>query len=464
MFLLLLSSIGIVFAQNSNVEITVPSTIQTIYTLEKTTIDVTIKNTGANKDTFYISVWPSSWISLEKYFVILNGGQSETVKLTIEPPIDSDVGNVVFTVSVRSIDTGLSASKEMVLNIRRRTGTYISDIKLNQELVKPGDTLSIQPMLVNLDKTQSKHVIVSTKILKDKTSVYSFENEVLLEPDKTKTLTLPFVVYNKYVYGIYTIDVLMTDQFGQPIHKKSTSFGIQKFDDIKSEKSVENGFLHRVITINITNKGNTPDSSYVVTESMPRISKYFFDPDIEPVSEDIKDNRVVYTWIVSGLDPDESQIIRYQFRYSNIVILSGVLFLILIIVASYYYKPTLMKKYSGMLVQEKETIVTLHIKNNSAREIHNVIVKDHVPPVAVVVKEFDTLAPEIRRTQRGTDLIWKIDKLKSKEERILTYRIKPVIDVEGRFKLPKAHFTYKSGKNIIDKVAEKIIIRVKKIK
>ncbi|MFN6992142.1 MAG: hypothetical protein ACK4MM_05420 [Fervidobacterium sp.] len=463
--LIFLSSIGIVASQStSGVEIELPSTPQTIYTLEKTYIDITIKNTGVNKDTFYISVWPSNWVSLEKYFVTLNGGQSGTVKLTIEPPIDSDAGNVVFTVSARSIDTGASTSKDMILNIRRKTGAYISSIKLNQELVKPGDTLSIQPVLVNLDKTQSRHVIVLTKILKDGMSVYSFDSEVLLEPDKTKTLTLPFFVYNKYVYGIYTIDVLMTDQFGQPIHRKTTSFGIQKFDDIKTEKSVEGGFLYRIITINITNKGNIPDSSYVVTESIPRMSKYFFDPDVEPTSEERKDDRIVYSWIVSGLNPDESRIIKYQFRYSNIVILSGIVFLLLIIAVSYYYKPALIKRYSGLLSQEKETVVTLHIKNNSTREIYDVIVRDHVPPVAVVVKEFDTLVPEIRRTHNGTSLVWKIDKLKSKEERILTYKIKPVIDVEGRFKFPKARFSYKSGKNIINKIADKIIISVKKIK
>lgn len=465
MMVLLLLTINISFSQeNSGVEIKVPDTIQTIYTLEKTTIEIFIKNTGTNKDTFYLGVWPSSWVSLEKYFVTLNGEQSETIKLTIEPPIDSNIGNVVFTISARSIDTDSSASKEMILNIRRRTGTYISDIKLNQELVKPGDTLSIQPVLVNLDKTQSKQVIVSTKILKDNLSIYNFNNEVLLEPGKTKTLTLPFFIENKYGYGIYSIEITLSDQFGQPIHKKSSSFGIQKFDDIKVERKTDSGFLYKTITINVTNKGNTINSSYIITESIPSTYKYFFYPDVEPSLEEKKDSRIIYSWFISGLDPNESVIVTYQLRYSNIVILSLIVILILIVAASYYYKPRLLKKYPSILAREKEAIITLHIKNNSMRDINNVSVKDHVPPIAVVVKEFDTLVPEIRRTQRGTDLLWKIDKLKSDEERILTYKIKPVIDVEGRLRLPKAYFSYKSGKNIINKIAEKIIISAKKIK
>jgi hypothetical protein len=81
-----------------------------------------------------------------------------------------------------------------------------------------------------------------------------------------------------------------------------------------------------------------------------------------------------------------------------------------------------------------------------------------------VVKEFDTLKPEVKVTQTGTTLIWKIDKLRPKEDRVLTYRIKPVMNLEGKVKLPKAYFSYKLGKIVISRVAEKIVFFSKKVK
>lgn len=449
----------------SNIEIITSGNVETIYTSERSTIEVTVKNTGLSKDTFIISpgVWPSKLqVTVGLGRVTLNPGESEVIKLTFEPTEDAETGTVLSKFSVTSLNTGLSEYKDIIINVRRRTGTYISEIKLNQEIVKPGETLSIQPVLVNLDKTQSKHLMIKTKITKDKVLIQSFEEEVLLEPAKTQTLTTPFFIYNKYVYGIYNIETEMRDALGQTIHKKTANFAIQKFDDIKEEKTIISELLSRTVIINVTNKGNIPDSSYLVTESMPRTSKYFFYPEIEPTSEETKDNRIVYSWLISDLDPDQSRLIVYQFRYSNIVIVSSIIFLLFLIAITYYYKPTLAKKYPGKLSSDKETLVTLHLKNNSRSEIHNAIVRDKIPPIAVLVKEFTTIQPEIRTTHSGTDLIWRIDKLKPGEERILTYKIKPVMDIEGKTKLPKAYFTYRRGKGLIRKIAEKIVVKKNK--
>ena len=74
----------------------------------------------------------------------------------------------------------------------------------------------------------------------------------------------------------------------------------------------------------------------------------------------------------------------------------------------------------------------------------NLVVRDFVPAIATVVKKFDTLAPKIKRKAMGTELTWRIKQLKPKEERILTYRIKPVIEFIGKLKLPKAYLIYKT--------------------
>ncbi|MCX8178217.1 MAG: hypothetical protein N3D75_00065 [Candidatus Aenigmarchaeota archaeon] len=436
----------------------------TLYTLEKSEVKFTIKNDGTKKDTYYIGIWPTNWVILEKYFVVLNPGESETITFTVEPPIDSNIGNVIFTVSARSTDTGDYGYKDIVLNIRRRTGTYISQLKLNQEILNPGDTVVIQPLVVNLDKTQSKTVILTTKIFNGGKLVHLMEEEVLVQPSSTKTVSFPFEIKNTYPYGNYNIQVFMTDVFGSPIHSKTASFIIRKYDDFRESKTVEYGFLESVFTINITNKGNIPDASYVVTETMPKISKYFFYPEKNPDSYEEVENRITYNWKIEGIDPDKTVTITYRLRFTNVAIAIFFTLLVISLLLTIFHKPTLMKKYSSVIKPEKETLITLHVKNNSIREIEHIIVKDTIPSVFSIVKEFDTLKPEIKTTQTGTALIWKIDKLKPKEDRVLTYRIKPVVNIEGKPKLPKAHFSYKLGKTVVHKIAEKIILVSKRVK
>ena len=49
----------------------------------------------------------------------------------------------------------------------------------------------------------------------------------------------------------------------------------------------------------------------------------------------------------------------------------------------------------------------------------------------------------IRKTEEGTELIWKIGDMKAKEHRILSYKIKPLVG--GQVKLPKAYMKYSTS-------------------
>ena len=143
-----------------------------------------------------------------------------------------------------------------------------------------------------------------------------------------------------------------------------------------------------------------------------------------------------------------------------------ILILGIIITLTYQYitRPLLDKKYSGLLEGEKELKIMLSVRNQGRRTIKNVIVKDTIPPLARVIKEFDTLTPEIKIKSSGTELIWKLEKIRPREERLLTYKIKPLIDVIGKLKLPKSYFTYDSRLGRKRKVVSKSISITGKIK
>jgi hypothetical protein len=74
------------------------------------------------------------------------------------------------------------------------------------------------------------------------------------------------------------------------------------------------------------------------------------------------------------------------------------------------------------------------------------------------VDRFDTMKPVIRKAGTGTELTWKIKTLNPREERVLTYRIKPVVDIVGTMRLPKASMNYLDRKQRKKAVASKVVI------
>jgi len=100
----------------------------------------------------------------------------------------------------------------------------------------------------------------------------------------------------------------------------------------------------------------------------------------------------------------------------------------------------------------------LEVRNPTLHEIKNVEVMDLVTPIANVVDKFDTMKPSIKRMDHGTELTWSIRSLRPMEERVLTYRIKPVVEIIGTLMLPKARITYLDRKKRKKDIASKVVI------
>jgi hypothetical protein len=125
-----------------------------------------------------------------------------------------------------------------------------------------------------------------------------------------------------------------------------------------------------------------------------------------------------------------------------------------------FYKPTIVKRHSheGPITRDKEILVSLDVRNRTKHEIRDVEVRDVVPSIARVVERFDTLAPRTKTSEIGTELRWKIDSLKPREERVLTYRIRPVVEVTGSLNLPEAKVRYVDKKKVKRIIASKSLL------
>ena len=449
-FLLILSFyvlfFNVVYAQG--IKIIVPERPITVYAGQMNEIKLLIENDEDSEDIFYFSFWPTDWVSLKEYWLSFNPHEIRTLTLSITPPRDTEEGMHVLTLTTKSLNFNFSSSQKVYLNVQRLTNIYLSEIRVNKQVLSLGETLNIQPVITNVGK-ENEEVSLTTDILRDKSIIQKFDDTFLVGPKSTKIPTYSFNVRMDNPPGSYEIKVSLKTTLNKLIDEKSINFTIQPFHKLEKEKKSKNNLFYTTVTVRITNEGNVRETNFYVTESMPSFLKNFFYPEMEPISQEEKNNRIVYSWLIHDLDPGQSLSINYQLRFENAIIISCILIVAIVWVGWLFYRPKLMKKYLGMIPEKKEYIISLHVKNKRKHPLNNLVVRDFVPAIATVVKKFDTLAPKIKRKAMGTELTWKIKQLKPKEERILTYRIKPVIEFVGKLKLPKAYLIYrtKSGKS-----------------
>jgi len=446
--------------------ITSPEKSVTVYAGKTNTLDVLVKNNRGVTDTFYFSLWggPSVWTTLDVPWVSLDADKTTDVTLKIEPPRDAEIGTHVLTFSVLSLNSDVSESKDIYLDVLRGSDIFITDIELEKQTFKPGDTIIMKPILSNLNKNDALEALVSTRILKDDLVVQKFDESIKIEPRTSKKLTYSFEVKNINEPGDYEIKVVAKNELNKILDERKTTFKIETIHKIDEEKETKNSVLYSDAVIRITNNGNSIEKNFYVTESMPAISKNFFYPEIEPASEEEKENRIIYEWLIDELKPGQTITIRYQLRFTSVVVTACILIIAVIWIVWLFFKPMIKKDYIGLLTGSQEITVSLTLKNKSRKTIKNVIIKDIVPPLASVIKKFGTLEPKIVRKAKGTELTWKIKQIRPKEERVITYKIRPVIEITGGFKLPKAFFTFETKTGKRKRILSKTITIVGKVK
>ena len=464
--LLVFTSLVIFSVDAQDILITVPEKSTTIYAGQTNTINILVKNNRGVKDTFYFSLWggPSVWTTTNKPWVNLDAGGTTDIILKIEPPRDAEIGTQLLSFSVLSLNSDITESREVYLDIVRGSDIFIYDIELEKQTFRPGDTIIIKPTLSNLNKNVALEVLVSTQILKNNNLIQKFDESIKIEPRSSKKLTYSFGIKNTNEPGEYEIKVIARNTLNKILDERKTTFNIETIHKIDEEKETKNSILYNDVIIRITNNGNYPEKNFYVTESMPSISKNFFYPEIEPTSQEEKENRIIYKWLISELKPGQTIIIQYQLRFTNVVIVACILIIAMVWAVWLFYRPILKKNYIGFLAGNQEVTVSLNLKNKGRKMLNNVMVKDIVPPLATVIKKFETLEPKIARAPAGTQLTWEIKQLKPKEERVITYKIRPVIEIPGGFKLPKAFFTFETKNGKKKKILSKTITIVGKVK
>jgi len=456
-FVTIFSLLFPVFASAADdVELIISPDDITINTTETDSVDIIITNNQGVDDTFYISIWPSTtWYGvtpdLGKSNVKIAAGSNSTTKLYFSVSSRAE-GPSTFLITVKSkTSKNVSVSSDVTVRVQRKTLVYISDLAVDKSALKPDECINITPSVTNDDIFDStEYYKLQTTIKRGTDIIQRFEDDIFqLGKKSIKTIPKSYC-FGKYAEpGRYSVEVELKTDLNKFMDSMKVDVKVDEVPNLIVKKSgIYTPFI-QMETIDIKNEGNMIETNFNVVETVPEFTARFFYPIDTPTSVKSEGGMVVYSWMVERLAPGEEIQVKYEIRYISLWV-GGIALVILVFFAfSHAYRPKIKKnvRFLPPLKKGRELIVLLEVKNATIHEIKNIVVNDSVSGIVSLIEKFDTMSPIIKKSEAGTTLTWRIKSLKPLEERVLTYRIKPKVDVIGSMRLPRSTMTYMNNKN-----------------
>lgn len=418
MFLILAISVR---AQNFDIT----ANVQDEYLAGRTyTLNVIINNSGPD-DWYSVSVLgtPPGWLSPESPSIRVSGGSSTTFKIFVQPSRDATPKTYNYVLTLTSTTTGEQVQKQLLINVQQVTSAVIKDFNVSctscqDSIVISGtvENVGTQPLdldlLLTLGSEQRVVPIGTVSVLKQK----QFEESIIL---------------GNFQPGNYVLDVKLRSEEGT-LYTESKDVTVKPFGNILYDRQVTSSIFLSTITLTAFNDGNTETTANVESSVPPVWYSIFSGP--EPNSAINGE----YLWKVT-LEPKESTKIVYSEIYWPSF--AGIILLPIFGILLYWQMVALSiwKEIPGenIIRRGKDLSVALRVKNRR-REMDNVVVTDFIPNRLSVTGHFETVKPLIRKISDGTELSWRIGNLKTHEERILHYKIKPAAEMIGSMHLPPA--------------------------
>ncbi|MFH1623086.1 MAG: hypothetical protein ABIA12_01025 [Candidatus Aenigmatarchaeota archaeon] len=428
-------------------------------------VDLIISNNRNFADTLSLSVWPSTtWAgitpNLDSYNVKVDANSNVTVKLYFSVAADADMTITNFLVTAKSVlFENVSSSKSVNVRTLRKTSVYISDVFVDRYVLNPTECMNIRTDVTNLGLTTESYKL-STIITKEAGTVHRFDDDLLIVEGKSIGSAAHSYCVGKHMqWGKYTLSTTLKTTLNRLVDTRSVNFEITEKSDLIYEKSVAYTPFAQIKTITVKNDGNRVERDFYVTETVSDFVSKLFYPVTTPTSTETADGKMVYSWKIGQLNPGDETSVTYEIRFVSIWFSGLVIALVVFLAFTYVYTPRIGKGYTmmGPLKRGKEIHVLLELKNATLYEIRNIVVRDSIPPLASLVDKFDTMRPETKKSEAGTDLLWRIKSLKPFEERVLTYRIKTNVDVIGSIRLPRTVMEYINQKKQVRIVSSKAV-------
>jgi len=452
--IILLLSISI--AHGANFEVTDSPIYDKISLLEDAKIEITVTNNEMISNTFRFSVNNPNWnlfaedTAVKNTGLKISGNSSKTVTLIFKPTLDAPGGRNTITLNVENEKTKETVKHEFPIIVRKEGyDGYIAAINTKiefQDKIDPREPLFLKLKLENQNRrdnplievklnsnTFNKEFNTSLGPLANKTEEIMIELNPLTYPTKDKLKTLLIIDGTRFTpesidFEIidYTSEFTKTENPSEYLFKKTNTITIKNDGNKESTQTV---------------KILVPWYKSIFTSSNPKITSI------------IKENDERFLGFDLTLNPKESTeiIVITNYRWLMIILVAIVLFILYL---WFIRSPLELEKRAEKLNKKIDGIselkVSLYLKNRSGKALEGIEIRDIVPNIAEVKKEFEigTLAPNktFKNKSGNTVMKWNIQDLDPHEERIICYKIKSKLSIVGDFELPVAIVKYRNRK------------------
>ncbi len=420
---------------------------QTVISGTITAYNLTITNYQPLVDDFTISVdGPyTEWKIPSDFLVEIGSGRNVTTDLTFLP--GEREGKYVYTVRVSSRKNPLlSKTISFNLNVNLPPLFRLNDLTLEKEGGK------VTPTLVLWTRKNAYVDVVFEVRNSDNQTLGTFQETVLVNGDGTISTEIPI---NDFMAGTYTV-LAITEE-----GNLSRGFEVEAVHDVEETSESLINPLYKEFVVTVTNNGNTPEEGYTLTQTITPEGDSVTAFITQPTScSDIEGGQAC-SFTIESIGPGESKqvIYRMEFWPSYTKVIAS--FIVIMFLGVFYYirisKPRLRKK--SVRKGQNEHMVVIEVKGPKIRDVKDVTVKDVVSPLGEITGtcfNHQNIRPVMRRTEKGTELIWKLGSMVKKEERLLAYRLKTTL--EGSIKMPHAVMRFMNHKGEKNRVYSKNLL------
>ncbi len=378
-----------------------------------------------------------AWMSLAEIQPKVDANQNKTMQLLLEPNFKTTPGVYKINIIGTSQLTGDKSELELYISLLSSTDSVIieriivdgefkpfTDIMFTTS-IKNGKSVTLHGLKVNLTLLRNNIYIDSTVGIID-TVTYNSTTDINFTMKLGKNIPS----------GVYTIRAKLYDGNILLDETDSPDFSIKSVPLFDRKDGINIGFIGVGPRIVIENVGNVKGSTSV-EEDLGFLS-FLYTGDAPQTKEGD-----VYKWTFE-LDPGQTVTVSYYINYLPIILV------ILIILGIIWYVLTFMftvklRKYimnQKKLEDGAQFTIGIEITNETMNDINDVVVRDFVPHIFNLENQ-TTIKPVKKKTPLGTELIWRLDKLRKGDARVISYTVKSKIGVSGSVRLGSSNVRYK---------------------
>ena len=396
-----------------------------------------LENDQNYADEFLITIDGPNLAWIQTYFqkTKLQPSEGEYLNLTLFPTGDKR-GIFNYTVTVKSVRYhDVSITKDFSLNVLHPVNIasfHVEKIDGQLEIVMDIEAIGAQTCALLFQIKDSNEMTVSD---------FSFDIEVYESKRITKYIDVEDLLADDYEITVSIADT--------KLYKKEF-FTVDPVRNVVEKRKLTSNPLWKIVEVTIENQGNVVEEDYEYYQDVESDAFTGFVTKPDNCYEENEEMKCKYG--INEIRPGMTAKIVYRIDLWPILGGYALGLIGLVSGAGLVVKRSTRPKIKKRSIRKSgsEHTVMLELKNPFRTDIENIVVRDWVSPLAVVINKFDSVKPVIRKSDAGTELIWKLDKIEKKDDRILSYKIRTMIN--GEIKMPKAYIRYKNMKGEKGKV------------